>query len=232
MENERFKLLQDATRYECLIRLNIRSVCVYLGSNEGKDPTIAQAVWTFGAILAANKITLICGGGGRGLMRLLVESVIAHGGYVIAVTPRSLIENEGGNDKIQNQIVVDNMHQRKMIMFNEACAFIAFPGGIGTLEELVEQLTWRQLGHHNKPICIYNHNGFWDPQLDMFHRMRRRNLITEAQPISYTVAHTVDKIIPVMCGEMESCGRVIKRPFDEKLFAVNAPLVTQPTGGV
>lgn len=207
----------SAPVFACVKELNIKSLCVYLGSNEGDDPTFGQAVDEFGSILAANEIRLVCGGGGRGLMKRLVESVAHHGGRIIAITPKDLYVNEGNNRLIQDQVIVETMGERKLRMFRESDGFVAFPGGVGTFEEVVEQLTWRQLGHHKKPICFYNHKGFWDSTLDQFHVMRKRNLITHAQPIEYAVAHDVPTILPIMCGEMESCGRLRKR-FNEDLF--------------
>lgn len=196
--------------YQCARRLKISSICVYLGSNEGDDPSFGAAVDEFGAILATNQIRLVCGGGGRGLMRRLVLSVIEHGGQVLAITPQFLVDSEGRNTNVQEQIVTEGMHERKRLMFEQSDAFVALPGGVGTLEELVEQLTWAQLGRHNKPIGIYNHCGFWDPLLELFAQMRERMLITAKEPIRYGVAHKVSQIIPVMCGEMESLGRVHK----------------------
>ncbi len=196
--------------YQCARRLNINSICVYLGSNEGDDPSFGVAVDEFGAILATNQIRLVCGGGGRGLMRRLVRSVIEHGGQVLAITPQFLVESEGRDTYVQEQIITEGMHERKRIMFESSDAFVALPGGVGTLEELVEQLTWAQLGRHSKPIGIYNHHGFWDPLLELFAQMRERMLITAKEPIRYGVAHEVAQIIPVMCGEMESLGRVHK----------------------
>ena len=124
------------------------------------------------------------------------------------------------------------MGERKHIMFERADAFVALPGGVGTLEELVEQITWRQLGWHNKPIGIFNYNGFWDPLLELFHNMRQRLLVTDAQPIAYGVAHDVEEIIPVMCGEMQSRGRVYKRSdFSQQIFGTTyeVPSLSQPT---
>ena len=217
-----------APQFECVKRNNIRRLCVYLGSNEGNDPTFRQAVCEFGAILAVNGIELVCGGGGRGLMRILVEAVLLHGGYVNAVTPEDLYSTEGKHDGIQNQIVVKTMGVRKQTMFDLADGFVAFPGGVGTLEELVEQITWKQLGHHRKPIGIYNHLGFWDPLLILFHGMRRAQTITEQQPIDYVVAHSVRQVIPMMCGEVESCGRVYKRPVEDWLINATSTVGAQP----
>lgn len=239
--------------YPCVQDFGLDSLCVYLGSNPGLDPTFAPAVEVVADIIVDNRIRLINGGGGRGLMQKLVNRVLQRGGRATCVTPEDLLGAEGGakipwiidvrrvsdfdevvaillpqlakrDDSVQ--IIVKEMGIRKKLMYVFAKGFVALPGGIGTLEELVEQLTWKQLGRHNKPICIYNHvynhSGFWDKQLEVFRHMRDLQLITEQQPIEYVVAHQVDQIIPMLCGEMESLGRVNKRPLIHPLFGVPA----------
>jgi uncharacterized protein (TIGR00730 family) len=190
---------------------SIRSLCVYLGSNIGDDLSLKSAIWDFGLILAKKNIRLICGGGARGLMKELVLAVKSQNGSITSITPKKLFDVEGTSSVIDEQLIVESMGERKYKMYELSDAFVAFPGGVGTLEELVEQLTWRQLGNHNKPVVIYNHSGFWDSLLDLFHVMRKHELITEDRPIEYGVAHNVSQIIPLLMGKEKSCGRLNKR---------------------
>ncbi len=181
---------------------SIKAICTYLGSNPGTDSQFRATACAWGKILAENGIRLVCGGGGRGLMKELVASVLNNGGLVTSVTPEFLLEDEGNDPRIQDPIVVPNMHVRKQIMFDRADAFVALSGGVGTLEELVEQLTWRQLGRHTKPIVIANVESFYDPLFEMFDKMRRKGLITKEQPIDPIEANRIEDVLPLLRGEM------------------------------
>ncbi len=130
----------------------INAICVYCGSSAGTQPAFVEAAQELGQILAENRIRLIYGGGSVGLMGALAESVLEHGGEVTGIIPEFLTRRERPRRMAQELIVTRDMHERKRIMFERADAFVAMPGGIGTLEELVEQLTWVQLGRHKKPI--------------------------------------------------------------------------------
>ncbi|HEX5862959.1 MAG TPA: TIGR00730 family Rossman fold protein, partial [Casimicrobiaceae bacterium] len=145
----------------------LRSVCVYCGSSLGSDPAFVAAARHFGTLLAENGIGLVYGGGSTGMMGALAVSVYEHGGEVIGVIPDFLRQQERMFDLANEIVVTRDMHERKRIMFERADAFVALPGGIGTLEELVEQLTWAQLGHHRKPILLANINGYWRPLVDL-----------------------------------------------------------------
>jgi uncharacterized protein (TIGR00730 family) len=141
----------------------INSVCVYCGSGPGTNPAFAVAAHKFGRILAQNKLRLVYGGGSIGLMGALSSGVLDHGGQVTAVIPDFLVTREHMSERAQERIITRDMHERKRLMFENADAFVALPGGVGTLEELVEQLTWAQLGRHKKPILICDIDGFWEP---------------------------------------------------------------------
>ena len=141
----------------------INAICVYCGSSPGTDPAFVEAARHFGKILAHSGIRLVYGGGSIGLMGALASSVIEHGGAATGIIPEFLTAKERPRRLAQEQIITRDMHERKSTMFDRADAFVALPGGIGTLEELVEQMTWAQLGRHKKPILIANVNGFWDP---------------------------------------------------------------------
>src|SRR5215216_6352926 len=135
----------------------IRSVCVYCGSGPGANPRFIEAAKSFGKLLADNHIRLVYGGGSIGLMGAVAQSVHDHGGEVTGVIPEFAMAGA------HELIVTPDMHARKQIMFDRADAFVALPGGVGTLEELVEQLTWAQLGRHKKPILLANIENFWEP---------------------------------------------------------------------
>jgi uncharacterized protein (TIGR00730 family) len=141
----------------------ITSMCVYCGSGPGKSPAYVAAAQTLGQIMAEQGIRLVYGGGGLGLMGEVAKSVLKHGGEVTGIIPAFLSTKEHMLRDVQELIVVDDMHTRKKLMFERSDAFVALPGGIGTLEELVEQLTWAQLGQHKKPIVLANIDGFWEP---------------------------------------------------------------------
>ena len=143
----------------------INALCVYCGSSPGTDPAFVATARSFGKILAENEIRLVYGGGSTGLMGALAEAVLEHGGEVIGIIPEFLTQRERPRRLAQELVVTRDMHERKRKMFERADAFVALPGGVGTLEEIVEQLTWAQLGRHKKPILFANINGYWDPLL-------------------------------------------------------------------
>src|SRR3981189_1466569 len=134
----------------------INSICVYCGSRPGTHPAFMEAATKLGRILAENNIRLVYGGGAVGLMGALAESVLDHGGLVTGVIPDFLVNREHMLVRVQERIVTPDMHERKRVMFERADAFVALPGGIGTPEELAQQLTWAQLGRHKKPILTLN----------------------------------------------------------------------------
>src|SRR5512145_2445689 len=166
----------------------IQSICVYCASGPGKHPAFVQGATRFGRILAENGIRLVYGGGSVGLMGALAESVLDHGGSVTGVIPDFLVDREHMLLRAQERIVTRDMHERKRIMFERADAFVALPGGVGTLEELVEQITWAQLGRHKKPILIANIDGFWDPLCALLDRMRETLFIRPGFQVDVLVA--------------------------------------------
>lgn len=176
----------------------IRNICVYCGSSAGADPIYLEAARALGRELAKARIGLVFGGGGTGLMGALARSVVENGGMVTGIIPEFLIEREVAFDAAQNLIVVPDMHTRKRLMFEKADAFVALPGGIGTLEELVEQLTWVQLERHTKPVLIADIGGFWRPLLALFAHMRERGFIQPAFEVRYLVAEMVEDILPML----------------------------------
>jgi uncharacterized protein (TIGR00730 family) len=191
----------------------IKRVCVYCGSNQGNDPRFAAAARRFGEILAANRVGLVFGCGSVGLMGTIARAVHDHGGEVIGIIPEFLKVQERLFADADEVVVTTDMHERKRLMFERADAFVALPGGVGTLEEVVEQLTWAQLGRHRKPILIANIAGFWDPLLVMFEHQLTRGFLNGKQ-LAYLVADDVEDILPALTAaaakvtEAEKVGEV------------------------
>ncbi|PPD16638.1 MAG: TIGR00730 family Rossman fold protein [Methylobacterium sp.] len=183
--------------------MTIRSICVFCGSGNGTDPRFLAAAETLGRLMAENDLRLVYGGGSSGLMGAVARSVVSHGGHVTGIIPDFLKAREMMLDGAQEMHVTRNMHERKMLMFEKADAFVALPGGIGTLEEVVEQLTWSQLGQHEKPVILANIAGFWKPLMVLFAHMRETAFIRAGLEVRYQIAERVEEIIP-MLRETES----------------------------
>jgi uncharacterized protein (TIGR00730 family) len=173
----------------------IRSICVYCGSGGGRGPMYLEAAETLGRMMAEQGIRLVYGGGGLGLMGEVATSVLKHGGYVTGIIPEFLSSKEKMLRDVQELIVVEDMHQRKKLMFERSDAFVALPGGIGTLEELVEQLTWAQLGRHDKPIVLANIGGFWQPFLTLLGHMRDEKFIREGLEVRFVTVDRAEQIV-------------------------------------
>jgi uncharacterized protein (TIGR00730 family) len=181
----------------------IRSVCVYCGSSDGADARFGEAAEELGRRLATDGIGLVYGGGGEGLMGRLARSTLAGGGYVTGIIPSFLIRKEHPLTAVQEMLVVEDMHERKQAMFDRADAFVALPGGVGTLEELVEQLTWAQLNRHTKPILIADIGGFWRPLLALLAHMRIEGFIREGFEARYLVAEKIEDVLPMLRAAAE-----------------------------
>jgi uncharacterized protein (TIGR00730 family) len=174
----------------------IRNVCVYCGSGPGTEPAFIEAARELGQLLAEHRVGLVYGGGSRGLMGAVATSVLDHGGRVTGIIPGFLTGREQVMARAQEVIVTADMHERKRIMFERADAFVALPGGIGTLEELVEQITWAQLGRHRKPIVIANVERFWDPLLVLVDHMKTLAFIRQELAVDLIVIERVADILP------------------------------------
>lgn len=177
------------------VRGTIRSMCVYCGSGAGRSPAYTAAAQTLGRMMAEDGIRLVYGGGGAGLMGEVAKAVLKHGGQVTGIIPEFLSSKEHMLHDVQELIVVDDMHQRKRLMFEKSDAFVALPGGIGTLEELVEQLTWAQLGQHKKPIVLANIGGFWDPLLVLLAHMRDERFIRAGLEVRFVKVDRAEDIV-------------------------------------
>jgi uncharacterized protein (TIGR00730 family) len=189
----------------------IKSICVYCASGPGNDPAFIEAATKLGRILAENGVRLVYGGGSVGLMGALAESVLDHGGAVTGVIPDFLVNREHMLLRVQERVITRDMHERKRVMFERADAFVALPGGVGTLEELVEQLTWAQLGRHKKPILILNVARFWDPLCQLLDQMERLDFIRAGLPVTLLVAERVEEILPKLLEAARSVSEAEKQ---------------------
>lgn len=173
----------------------IKSICVYCGSQPGTEPEFVAEAKILGKKLAEHEIRLVYGGGSRGIMGAISQSVQDNGGKVLGIIPDFLMPKEGEWDQTSDNLeiaITYNMHERKQRMFEESDAFIALPGGIGTLEEIVEIITWAQLDRHQKPIAFLNTNNFWQPMLDLIDHMKNSGFI-----------HTANKVNPIIIDKAE-----------------------------
>ncbi|MBT3341436.1 MAG: TIGR00730 family Rossman fold protein [Gemmatimonadetes bacterium] len=176
------------------------NICVYCGSKSPDDKRYQQAAVTLGKELVARQVGLIYGGGRAGLMGEIAQAVLDGGGHVTGVIPRDLMDRELGHTGVTELFVVDDMHQRKALMSRDAAAFIALPGGYGTLEELFEMVAWQQLEIHDRPVGILNTGGYYDGlfrfldqavETGFLHQPHRDLLIVEEEPEAL-----LDKLLP------------------------------------
>lgn len=176
----------------------IKNVCVYCGSASGYDPAFSEAATQLGRNIAAAGANLVYGGGSRGLMGIVARTVAECGGGVTGIIPEFLTARESKFEEASELIVVPDMHTRKQLMFDKADAFVALPGGIGTLEELVEQLTWVQLDQHDKPVLLADVGGFWRPLLTLLEHMREHGFIRPGFEVRYSVAERMSDVMPML----------------------------------
>src|SRR5262249_26359796 len=174
----------------------IKTVCVYCGSGPGTNPRFIEGAKALGKTLAENNIRLVYGGGAVGMIGAVATAVLDHGGLVTGIIPDFLRKSENALTRVQEMVVTPDMHERKRLMFERSDAFVALPGGVGTLEELVEQLTWKQLGRHAKPVLLADIDGFWGPLLDLFTHMRATQFIRTDMSVEILKAERVEDILP------------------------------------
>jgi uncharacterized protein (TIGR00730 family) len=175
----------------------ITSVCVYCGSSDAADPAWLEAAASLGAALAAEKLRLVYGGGGVGLMGACARAAHRAGGRVLGVMPQFLERRELLLEDVET-VIVTSMHERKLQMFEAADAFVVLPGAIGTLEEAVELLSWRRLGLHAKPIVFFNPGDFWRPLFDLFDRFIEARLVPKEFSSCWTAVSRIDQVIPAL----------------------------------
>jgi uncharacterized protein (TIGR00730 family) len=172
------------------------SICVYCGSRVGSAPAFAAVAQAVGAWIGAQRGQLVYGGGNNGLMGLMADATLAAGGRVVGVIPNALVDKEFAKLDCTELHVVDNMHERKRMMAERADAFLALPGGIGTLEEFFEVWTWRQLGYHDKPVGLLNLDGYYQPLLDFLQSSVRHGLMSDWQMDLVRVGDDWTRLLP------------------------------------
>ncbi|MBK6862525.1 MAG: TIGR00730 family Rossman fold protein [Ideonella sp.] len=173
----------------------MKSLCVYCGSRPGDDPAFAAAARAVGGAIGRRGWRLVYGGGGSGLMGQVADAALAAGAKAIGIIPAALMERELGHRGLDELIVVETMHERKRQMAEHSDAFIALPGGIGTLEELFEVWTWLQLGYHAKPVGLLNVAGYYDPLLAFLDRSTESGFVPQAQRALLQVGADVDRLL-------------------------------------
>lgn len=187
----------------------IRSICVYCGSSPGRGDAYLDAGYALGRSIADAGLRLIYGGGTRGIMGAVARGMIEAGGKVTGIIPRFLMNKEATEaalGSLDELLVTDDMHQRKHMMFERSDAFVALPGGIGTLEEIVEVMTWAQLGRHRKPIVFANVDGFWERMLSLLDHMRGEGFVHTGHLVRPLVIDLPGKIVPAILSEAAATG--------------------------
>jgi len=176
----------------------ISSVTVYCSSSNLAPREYFTAAAELGREFALQNIGLVFGGGRVGLMGCIADAVMENGGTVKGIIPRFLEEREVAHYGLSELYVVETMHERKMKLAEWGDAYLVLPGGFGTLDELIEVITWKHLGHHHKPIILLNLNGFWNPLLLFFNRIADERMITEQHASYYSVCNTVKDVLDVI----------------------------------
>jgi uncharacterized protein (TIGR00730 family) len=198
----------------------IEKICVYCGSGPGTNPAFIRAATDFGTIMAQNGIGLVYGGGDMGMMGTVADAVRTAGGHVDGIIPEFLLTKERAGKIGPGLIVTQDMHERKRKMFEMADAFVAMPGGIGTLEEIVEQMTWAQLGRHKKPILLANIENFWQPLCALLDHMRATEFIRAEFNFDLLIADKTEDILPLLqkaAAGVPDDAKVMKTVSPEKL---------------
>jgi uncharacterized protein (TIGR00730 family) len=178
----------------------VKSLCVYCGSCVGLSPAYAQAAVQCGSVLAARGITLVYGGGNIGLMGIMADAALAAGGKVIGVIPQALVKRELAHRGLTELHTVRTMHERKQKMADLSDAFLALPGGVGTMDEFFEILTWLQLGIHSKPVGLLNTTGFYAGLLDFMNHMRKEQFLRNGQLDRLVVEDRLELLLDKMAA--------------------------------
>ena len=187
----------------------IKSACVYCGSSTTSNPAFDAPTFELGTALAKAGITLVYGGGSPGLMGKVANSCMDAGGKVIGVIPDHILKLENRHNELTELHVVDNMHTRKMMMAEKADAFIIMPGGLGTLDEAFEIMTWKYLGVHNKPVIIANIDGYWDPLLALIQHMHHHQFVRNEHMKTFIEAKSVKEVMDILNSSEKSTSPVL-----------------------
>jgi uncharacterized protein (TIGR00730 family) len=180
--------------------MDLKSLCVYSGSSPSPDPAYEAEIRAFGRELAARGVRLIYGGASRGLMGALADEVLKAGGRVVGVIPKQLEGREAAHRGLTELKVVGSMHEREQLMFDLSDGFVAFPGGFGTMEEIIEMITWKQMGIHGKPIVIANLGGYFDALLRQFEIAVEKKFARREDRILFAVAENTKAILTFLEG--------------------------------
>ncbi|PKA40511.1 TIGR00730 family Rossman fold protein [Rhizobium sullae] len=183
---------------------SIQSICVYCGSRPGRDTAYMAAGRALGKEIAEYGLRLVYGGGTKGIMGAVASGVLSNGGQVTGIIPEFLIDMEATRHslgQLNELIVTPDMHARKHLMFERSDAFVALPGGIGTLEEIVEIMTWAQLARHEKPMVFANIKGFWDPMMELMKHMTDEGFVHTAHRVQPLVIDDISGIIPAIMAQ-------------------------------
>jgi len=186
----------------------IKRLCVYCGSSTGVDAAYREAAARLGTLLAESGVELVYGGSRLGLMGVLADAALAAGGRVTGIIPSHLHDRELAHAGISHMIVVASMHERKQRMFEFADAFAVLPGGLGTLDETIEMLTWRQLGLHGKPVIIADVAGYWAPLIGLFEHAIARGFAAASSRDFYRVVARVEDVLPTLAALAQPPARV------------------------
>jgi len=180
--------------------MDLRNVCVYCSSSGNPEPAVEKEIRLFGRELVARGVGLVYGGASKGLMGAIADEVLAAGGRVTGIIPKALQGRESAHRGLTELKVVGSMHEREQLMFDQSDAFVAFPGGFGTMEEVIEMITWKQMGIHGKPIVIANIGGYFDPLLAQFELAVQRKYARTEDRILFGVADTTKAILTFLEG--------------------------------
>jgi hypothetical protein len=195
-----------------------RNLCVYCGSGPGRTPSYMDAAHVLGRSLAEAGIGLVYGGGSNGLMGETARAVLKSGGHVTGIIPEFLVQKERMMTDVNELIVTTDMHERKKTMFEKSDGFAALPGGMGTLEELVEIITWAQLERHAKPIILCNIDGYWNPLLNLISHMRAEKFVREGLEFWLNVVDKAEDVVPIFEDRLkDSYGKPAFNPLKVKL---------------
>ena len=188
------------------------SVCVFCGSRFGADPGHRELAANLGELLARQGMTLVYGGGGVGLMGVMANAALDAGGQVVGVIPRFLLRREAGHPALSQTVVVETMHARKLEMFERSDAIVVLPGGIGTLEEFFEVLSWRTLGLHTKPIVIVDQGGYWQPLASLLRGCVEGGFADRAHLDLVALVDDLDQLLPTLAAMPR--GQVAEKELD------------------
>lgn len=188
---------------------HLQSVCIYCSSSNDVSDSHKTAARDMGRTLAAHDLDLVYGGGHIGLMGVAADAALANSGRVIGVIPKFLADYEVAHDNCTELIVTENMHQRKRIMAERSDAFVIMPGGLGTLDEAFETLTWKQLGLHNKPIVFLNIDGFWSPLLRMIEHQVAEKFVRQHHTQLFEMVDSVDLVVPAIQKTLDTPAQLL-----------------------